>query len=275
MLLDVRGAQLAVSTFGSPQAPAVLLVGGGGASMDWWEPEFCAALADAGRYVIRYDHRDTGESTSYPPGKPGYGSDDLLADAMGVLSALEVERAHLVGISMGGAMAQLLVLDHPERVLTLTLISTTAGPGDPDLPRMGGFEPPAEPDWADREAVIEYHLASLRQFASPSRPFDEEAMRAVVTIAHDRTTSPESAARNHHLTEGGGGPWRARLPSITAPTLVVHGTEDPMFPLPHGEAMAREIPNARLVPLPGVGHELTRAEWPVLLRELIAHTSGS
>ena len=272
MLLDVRGVRLAVSTFGSPSDPAVLLIGGGGASMDWWEPEFCAELAAAGRYVIRYDHRDTGESTSYPPGKPGYRSDDLVADPAGVLSALDVARAHVVGISMGGGIAQLLALSRPERVRTLTLISTSGGAGDPDLPPMADFEPPAEPDWADREAVIEYHVESQRPYASRTRPFDEAAVRELATIAHDRTTSPESAAKNHHLAEGGG-PWRAKLPTITAPTLVLHGAEDPLFPLPHGEALAREIPDARLVPLPDTGHELTRAEWPVVLRELIAHTA--
>lgn len=270
-LLDVRGARLAVSTFGAEGDPAVLLVGGSGASMDWWEPEFCASLARAGRYVIRYDHRDTGESTSYPPGKPGYRWEDLVADAVGVLAALEVPRAHVVGISMGGAIAQLLALDHPERVSTLTLIATTAGAGDPDLP-PGRFAEPAEPDWTDREAVIEYHVAWQRQAASRSRPFDEAAVREVAATAHDRTTSAESAARNHHHTEGGG-PWRHRLPAITAPALVLHGTEDPLFPLPHGEALAREIPNARLVALPGAGHELARVDLPVVLRELIAHTS--
>jgi pimeloyl-ACP methyl ester carboxylesterase len=271
-LLDVRGARLAASTFGIAEDPAVLLIGGSGASMDWWEPEFCACLAGAGRYVVRYDHRDTGESTSYPPGRPGYRSEDLVADAVGVLSALGVSRAHVVGISMGGAIAQLVALDHPERVRTLTLIATSAGPGDPDLPSMGEFEEPPEPDWTDREAVIEYHVESQRQAASRTRPFDEAAVREVATIAHDRTTSAESAAKNHHLTEGGE-PWRGRLPALTAPTLVLHGIEDPLFPLPHSEALAREIPNARLVALPDAGHELTRLDWPVVLRELTAHTS--
>ncbi|MCT2582822.1 alpha/beta fold hydrolase [Actinophytocola gossypii] len=271
-LVDVRGVRLAVSTFGARTDPPVLLVAGVGCSMDWWEPDFCAALADAGRYVVRYDHRDTGESVSYPPGAPGYRSEDLVEDPVAVLAALGVSPAHLVGISMGGGLTQLLALAHPEAVRTLTLISTSGGAGDPDLPPMGAFEPPPEPDWSDRAAVLDYHVESQRPYAAATRPFDAEAFRAVAALAHDRTTNPESAAKNHYLAEGGG-PWRSRLPEVTAPTLVLHGTEDPMFPPAHGEALAREIPNARLVPMPGVGHELTRPDWPLVLRELVAHTS--
>lgn len=272
MLLDVDGVRIAASTFGSPADPAVLLIMGAGASMDLWEPEFCASLAQAGRYVIRYDHRDTGASQSYPPGRPGYPATALRTDAMGVLDALGVARAHLVGLSMGGALAQLLAIESPQRVRTLTLMSTSGGAGDPDQP-MGRVEPVAEPDWNDRAAVVAYLVASHRVLASPARPFDEAAVRAVVEIAVDRTTSAESADKNHHATRGGGGSWRAKLADITAPTLVLHGTDDPMFPLSHGEALAREIPNARLVALPRTGHEFPRENWPLVLRELIAHTA--
>ncbi len=271
MPLDVRGVRIAASTFGSPADPAVLLIAGGASSMDWWEPEFCAPLASAGRFVIRYDHRDTGESVSYPPGRPGYTGDDLLADAAGVLDALGVASAHVVGISMGGAIAQLLAIREPAMVRTLTLISTSGGAGDPDLP-MGDVASVPEPDWTDRAAVVDYAVASQRAAAAPSRPFDEAAVREVATVAVGRTASPESAEKNHHAAEGGEG-WRPKLPDITAPTLVLHGTEDPMFPLAHGEALAREIPGARLVPLPNTGHEFPRANWPLVLRELIPHTA--
>jgi len=272
-MLDVHGARIAASTFGSPADPAVLLIMGGGASMDWWEPEFCDSLAAAGRFVIRYDHRDTGESVSYPPGRPGYTSDELSADPVGVLDALGIERAHVVGMSMGGAIAQLLAIGSPARLRTLTLISTSGGAGDEDLP-MGDVESVEEPDWSDRSAVVEYLVASVRAAAAKSRPFDEAAVRAVATLATARTASPESAEKNHYSTEGGSGSWRHGLADITAPTLVLHGTEDPMFPLAHGEALAREIPNARLVPLPATGHEFPRENWPLVLRELVPHTDG-
>ena len=272
MLLDVNGARIAAETFGAADDPAVLLIMGAGASMDWWEPEFCTRLAAAGRYVIRYDHRDTGESESYPPGRPGYTSDELFGDAAGVLDALGVARAHVVGMSAGGAMAQLLVISAPARVRTLTLISTSGGVGDEDLP-AGSYEPVPEPDWADREAVVEYLVASQRVAAARSRSFDDAAVREVARVATARTTSPESAAKNHYATEGGTESWRPKLAAITAPTLVLHGDEDPLFPLPHGEALAREIPAARLVVLARTGHELPRENWPVVLRELIAHTA--
>lgn len=260
---------MSVSTFGSPADPAVLLIGGSGASMDWWPPEFCRLLTD--RYVIRYDHRDTGDAPSYPPGEPGYTGTDLLTDAVAVLDSLDVTAAHVVGISMGGAMAQLLTLDHPSRVLSLTAISTSAGAGDPDLPGMAPVEFPPEPDWTDRAAVVEYLVASQRAVAA--QPFDEAEVRAIATLAVSRTTNPESSEKNHHATEGGG-PWRHRLPEITVPTLVLHGDSDPLFPLPHGEALAREIPNGRLVVLPNTGHEFPSRNWPLVAKEILASTAG-
>jgi pimeloyl-ACP methyl ester carboxylesterase len=273
MMIEVDGVELHAETFGDPADPPILLIMGIGSSGDYWEPAFCEALT--GRYVIRYDHRDTGRSVSYPPGKPGYRAEALISDAVGVLDALGLAKAHIVGISMGGAIAQELVLGWPDRVSTLTLMSTTAGFGDPDLP---GVDPrihqsTPEPDWTDRAAVIEYLVADLRLYASTKRPFDEAAAREVATIVAERTRNPESAARNHYAAPGGGGSWRHRLPEITAPTLVLHGTDDPLFPLPHGVALAREIPHARLVELPDTGHEITRADWPTVVREVLAHTS--
>ncbi len=272
MLLDVGGARIAAETFGAAADPAVLLIMGAGASMDWWEPAFCGRLAAAGRYVIRYDHRDTGGSVSYPPGRPGYTSDDLFADAAGVLDALGVARAHVVGMSMGGAIAQLLAISAPGRVRTLTLISTSGGAGDEDLP-MGGVDDVPEPDWTDPDAVVDHLVAGWRVAAARSKPFDEAAVREVARVAAGRTASPESAAKNHYATEGGGGSWRHKLAAVEAPTLVLHGDEDPLFPLAHGAALAREIPDARLVVLARTGHEFPRENWPVVLRELIAHTA--
>lgn len=272
MLLDVDGVRIAAERFGSPGDPAVLLIAGAGASMDWWEPEFCARLAGAGRYVIRYDHRDTGESQSYPPGRPGYPADRLTLDAAGVLDALGVGPAHVAGMSAGGAIAQRLAVAVPDRVRTLTLMSTSPGPGYADLP--GGHVPPVPwPDWADRAAVVEWLVEYQRVLASPSRPYDADAVREVARIAVGRTASPESAERNHYAAQGGESDWRPRLATITAPTLVLHGDEDPAFPPPHGEALAREIPDARLAVLARTGHEFPRENWPVVLRELIAHTA--
>jgi pimeloyl-ACP methyl ester carboxylesterase len=259
---------VSVSTFGAATDPAVLLIGGAGASMDWWPPEFCRMLT--GRHVIRYDHRDTGDAPSCPSGEPDYTGTDLVTDAIGVLDDLGVAAAHVVGLSMGGALAQVLTLDHPARVLSLTAMSTTAGAGDDDLPGMAPLEFPPEPDWADRAAVVEYLVACQRVMSA--EPFDAGEVRAIAREAVARTGDPESSQKNHYATEGSG-PWRHRLGEITVPTLVLHGDADPLFPLPHGQALAREIPGARLVVLPDTGHEFPRRNWPVVAREVLALTA--
>jgi pimeloyl-ACP methyl ester carboxylesterase len=261
---------MSVSTFGSADDPAVLLIGGAGASMDWWSPAFCRLLT--GRYVIRYDHRDTGDAPSCPPGEPGYTGTDLITDALGVLDSLGVAAAHVVGISMGGALAQVLTLDHPSRVRSLTVITTTAGAGDADLPGSLPVDFPPEPDWNDAPAVVEYLVASQR--AVSAKPFDEGEIREIATLAVSRTTNVESSQRNHYAADETG-PWRHRLPEITVPTLVLHGDSDPFFPLPHGEAMAREIPGARLVVLPDNGHELPSRNFALAAKEILALTAGS
>jgi pimeloyl-ACP methyl ester carboxylesterase/SAM-dependent methyltransferase len=276
-MIAVGGIELCVQTFGDPADPALLLLAGMTSSMDWWDTRFCARLAAGSRFVIRYDQRDTGRSATCPVGRPGYRSDDLVLDAAGVLDALGVAKAHMIGISMGGALAQLLTLDHPERVLTLTLISTSAGAGDNDLPGMAPAlrawfaAPPAEPDWSDREAVIDYLVEQSRPYAASSVPYDTAAVRAIAEVVVDRSRDIAASMTNHSLVAGSG-PWRHRLAEITAPTLVIHGTEDPFFQLPHGEALAAEIPDARLLSLPQTGHEIPPRTWDLLVPAILAHT---
>jgi pimeloyl-ACP methyl ester carboxylesterase len=284
MRVEINGAALCVDTIGDPAHPAVLLVMGGASSMDRWEEPFCERLAAAGRYVIRYDHRDTGGSTTYAPGEPGYTGDDLVADALGILDRLGVERAHLVGLSMGGGIVQRIAVDQPGRVLSLTLMSTspagTGGPETPELPPMSdelralfsGEHAPAEPDWADREAAIAFLLDGERPYAG-SRGIDEDAMRSLLGRVYDRSSNLASA--NNHFIVNGSDMARARLAEIAAPALVIHGTDDPLFPPAHGEALAREIPGATLLLIDGLGHEFPRSAWDEVLPSLIAHTSGS
>ena len=275
MRLQLDDAQLCFETFGDAADPAILLIAGAASSMDRWEPPFCERLAAAGRYLIRYDHRDTGGSTTYPPGKPGYTGDELAADALALLDHLGIERAHFAGISMGAAISQDIALNHPERVRSLTLIAASPiGPGERDLPGMSDElralfgEAQTEPDWADRDAAIAFLLDGERPYAG-SRGLDEDAMRALVALAYDRTSSPASA--NNHFVLGGSEQLRP-LSEIDAPTLVVHGSDDPLFPLGHGEALAREIPGATLLVIDGMGHEFPRSAWGEVLPALIAHT---
>jgi pimeloyl-ACP methyl ester carboxylesterase len=276
-MLKVNGVGLCVETFGDDGDPAVLLIMGAAASMLWWEDEFCERLASGGRFVIRYDHRDTGRSVTYPPGAPGYTGDDLIADAAGVLDVLGVTSAHVVGMSMGGGIAQALALDSPDRVLSLTLLSTSPGSG-PDLPPMSGemrahfSAPPPEPDWADREAVIDYLVEDERAYAARSRPFDEPARRELAGRNVDRSIDLAASMTNHFVLEGAES-GRERLGEIPVPTLILHGTEDPLFPLGHAHALEREIPDARLVALERTGHELPREAWDVVVPEILEHTS--
>ncbi|MCU1411344.1 MAG: alpha/beta hydrolase [Rhodoglobus sp.] len=267
-VLSVNGIEICSQTFGEPDAPPVLLIGGAEASMDWWDDEFCELLATAGRRVIRYDTRDTGRSTTFPPGRPPYGGDALLDDAVGVLDELGVPIAHIVGISMGGGIAQQLAVLHPERAASLTLISTS--PGGPGLPptdpavAVGGGE---QPDWWDREAVIEYYTAGEHMLAG-TIPVDDDRMRVIIGRAWDRSPSMASG-QNHWQLDGES--VRSRLGEITVPTVVLHGTADPLFPYGHGAALAAAIPGARLVPLEGMGHQMPPPEvWDTVVAEIVA-----
>lgn len=278
MMVEVNGVELCAQTFGNADDPAVLLVMGLAASMLHWEDEFCERLAAGARFVIRYDHRDTGRSVTYPPGAPGYTGDDLVADAAGLLDALGVERAHVVGFSMGGAMAQLLTLDYADRVASLTLISTSPGTGA-DLPGMSDelrahfADPPPEPDWSDRDAVIDYLVEDERVYAARSRPFAEAERRRLAGRIFDRTTDIAASMKNHWALDAGES-WRERLGEIRVPTLILHGAEDGLFPIGHALALEREIPGARLIRLDGMGHELPREVWDVVAAGIVRHTAS-
>jgi pimeloyl-ACP methyl ester carboxylesterase len=250
--------------------------------MDWWEGAFCARLASQQRYVVRYDLRDTGRSSACEAGKPDYTGFDLVKDAAGVLDALGIPRAHIVGISMGGGLAQFLALEFPARVASLTLISTSPGGTSTtsDLPPMldrmkAVFEHPAEePDWSDRDAVIRYIVDSTKPFAGTCTASDA-ALRAVVSRVVDRTADIRASMSNHWILEPGHEPWRSRLGSLHVPTLVIHGTEDPLFPWQHGLALSKEIPGATLLLLEGVGHEMPPAQvWDRVIPALVRHTGN-
>jgi pimeloyl-ACP methyl ester carboxylesterase len=272
--LEANGVELCVEEFGDASHPALLRIGGLSGSMDWWRTEFCERLATGGLRVIRYDHRDTGESVHSPAGAPDYTGADVVADILGLLDALGIPRAHLAGASMGGALAMAFATGHAERVATLTLMSTsTAGdhlpPPEPKL--LEHFkDPPPTPDWSDRDAVIDYTVADHRAYAG-ALGFDEDEVRATAAIVVDRTRDMEAAMTNHSLLTGDGPPLRPDL--ISAPTLVIHGSDDPLFPLPHGEALARAIPGARLLVIDGMGHEVPPSPvWDEVIGALLEHT---
>jgi pimeloyl-ACP methyl ester carboxylesterase len=277
-MIDAKGVELCTQSFGDPVDSPVLLVMGIGASMLWWDESFCQMLAERKRFVIRYDHRDTGRSVTYEAGRPGYTGADLVDDTAAVLDGYRIPAAHVVGVSAGGAFAQLLALDHPDHVLSLVLISTSpATPGDRRLPppteRFGRFVTTAQADWSDAESVIEYLVGYLRMLAGGQRPFDQAAARALVRRDVERARD-FAAARNHDVLPEGE-QSRRRLSGISAPTLVIHGSADPIFPIEHGQALADEIPGARLLTLPGAGHGVEQTDWPTIVDAIAEHTASA
>lgn len=320
-MVRANGVDLCVQAFGDPADPAILLMGGATQSMDWWDDALCTRLAAAARYVIRYDPRDTGASTTYPAGLPPYTGDDLAADAVALLDAFAVPSAHIVALSMSGILAQRLAIRHPTRVATLTLASTTpdaapapgsaspaagdppdaarhpaatepTGPAEPARPADGvipsSAEAPADAGDASveagegaarasgaggRAAAIAGIVAAYLPSSGP-RGAGPERLRAIAGRVADRTRNLAAASGNH-LAAGEGTPVGDRLAEIAAPTLVVHGTADPMFPYDHAEALAAAIPGARLLPLDGVGHEVPPpSAWDTFVPAVLRHTSG-
>ncbi|MBA4179979.1 MAG: alpha/beta hydrolase [Anaerolinea sp.] len=254
---------------GDPAGPPVLLVMGQGAQATGWPAPFCQALVAAGLFVIRYDNRDVGYSTWFADGE-AYTLEDMAADAVGLLDALGIERCHLVGASLGGAIAQLVAIAHPGRVLSLTSIMASAGR---DTPADGGRE--ALLDRFERERLasdaeaIEESVESWRMCAAKSQPFDAEWWREFVTDQHRRRPNPRANAHHRRAMERSGSRL-ASLAGISTAALVIHGDEDPLVPLSEGEAVARAIPGARLHVVRGMGHELP----PRVLTEIAAAIAG-
>jgi pimeloyl-ACP methyl ester carboxylesterase len=273
-LLGVNGVQLCAETFGDPGDPAILLIQGACASMLWWEAELCERIAAHHRFVIRYDSRDTGRSTSYPPGRPGYSLTGLAADALGLLDVLGVERAHVVCRSMSGGIGLIIGVDHPGRAASLTFVTTsTGGPGLPPPSASLAARVPASPDPADPAAVAGFLTAQMKAYSGGSPYFDEAAAHALAQRDVARTRDIAATLVNHYAMDIEG-PQRGGFGDITAPTLVVHGDLDPVFPLAHGRALRDAIPGARLLILRGAGHDVPRPLWDTFVPALVRHTEG-
>jgi pimeloyl-ACP methyl ester carboxylesterase len=281
---------------GLPGDPAVLLIMGTSAQGIGWPDELVDTLVAGGRQVIRFDHRDTGRSTCVDFAMQPYALADMAADALAVLDGHHVAAAHIAGASLGGAIAQWLAVHRAERVLTLTAIMTgplghDAGPAwaramagqDPDP----GDLPPPSPRFlrhlaeraamphTTREEQVTAGLETWRVLSGDALTFDEPAARRFVETSYDRATN-FAAAANHDPAGRLMTPDRlAPLSTITAPTLVIHGTADPLRPLPHGQALAGEIPQARLETVPGMGHGFFSPGLPHYIgRIILGHTQS-
>ena len=277
----VNGIEIAYETFGNSEDPAILLVMGLGTQMLAWPDQMCELLAGAGNYVIRFDNRDVGLSTHFhdaPSPAPHevvlkrrsapYTVSDMADDAVGLLDVLGVERAHVVGASMGGFISQTIALEHPQRVLSLTLIMTSTGSR-----RVGRPTPKLVARMARRteattkEAAIEESVATYRLIGSPDH-LDEELVRELAGRAYDRGYDPKGTQRQ--LAAILSQPDRTRrLANIAVPTLVVHGLDDPLVAASGGLAIAKAIPGATFIGHAGMGHDLPRTLWRTLADDIL------
>lgn len=232
-------------------------------------------LSRHGYYVIRYDNRDTGESTHYEIGKAGYTVEDLADDALAVLDAYGIDRANLVGMSLGGYLSQIVALKYPRRVLTLTLIaSERLALADPAMPGMSPqfieyHSKAGEMDWSDKTTVVNYQVGSWRLLTGPGRSFDANLAAQIATRDFDRNPNPMSAFNHASLGDAVG--WVGRLNEIATPTLIIHGTHDPVLPYAHALALKSEISGSSLLTLTGAGHELNRDDWGAIVNAIHAH----
>jgi pimeloyl-ACP methyl ester carboxylesterase len=262
---------IAYQRLGNPDSPAVLLIMGIAGQSVNWPDAFCHALVDRGMQVIRFDNRDVGLSTHLadapPPDLPAalagdlsslsYTLSDMAADAVGLLDALGLEKAHVVGASMGGAIAQTMAIEHPDRVRSLTSMMSTTGnrsigpPPSPDVLREVFGGPPA----TTRDEVIQQFLRAFRAVGSPGYPTDENEVAARTGCAYDRSYDPIGAARQA-IASVASGDRTERLRHLDVPTLVIHGLADRMCDVSGGRATAEAIPGAELVLIEGMGHDL-------------------
>ena len=275
--VTANGIDIEYETFGDPDAPALLLITGLGAQMTSWEDTFCVQLAGRGFHVIRFDNRDSGLSTlmdeaGYPDmaaafnGKAqlAYQLDDLAGDAAGLLDALGIGAAHIVGASMGGFIAQLVAINHPDQVLSLTSIMSGPGGADEVPPKPEGAAVLIAAPPATREERIEQAMSFRRVLLGPSDPFDEAFERTRATRAVDRHYYPVGIGRQLVAILAAESRLE-RLKEVRVPTLVIHGVDDVLVPVENGRLVVEAVPGARLLEIEGMGHDVPARVWPQVL----------
>ena len=276
-----NGIDIEYDEFGDPNATPLLLVTGLGAQMISWDDAFCEQLAARGFRVIRFDNRDSGLSTRMeaagPPDMasalngdphPAYMLDDMAADAAGLLDALGIEAAHIVGASMGGFISQLIAINHPGRALSLTSIMSGPSRGEGVSPTAEGSallfrQPPSNPDES-----IEMAMSGRRLLVGSGDPFDEAFERAKATRAVQRAWYPVGTGRQL-LAVLAAEPRLERLHGVRVPTLVIHGKDDILVPIENGRLVAAAVPGARMLELEGMGHDIPKRVWPQIIDAIV------
>jgi pimeloyl-ACP methyl ester carboxylesterase len=293
--VHVHGVDIEYESYGDAAAPAILLIAGLATQMIRWATPFCDSLAAQGFRVIRFDNRDAGLSTHFSdfplpemgalfaafargerPAIP-YSLGDMAEDAVALLDALDIGKAHVVGRSMGGMIAQLIAAEHPERVLSLVSIMSTTG--NPALPQsspeaMAAMRAPTPDPRQDEAAFLAHALTLARVIAGSQFPFDEDFIRAQALAEARRSFDPAAAGRQH-LAIAVDGDRRARLRRITAPTLVIHGDEDRLLPWQAGEDTAANIEGAVFQKISGMGHEIPPGLYAEIAERIAAHARAA
>jgi pimeloyl-ACP methyl ester carboxylesterase len=291
--VEANGIQIEYDTFGDTSSKPLLLIIGLGAQMIDWDEKHCKQLADNGHYVIRFDNRDIGLTSKFgDAGIPNvmeafaaiaegksvsapYTLDEMADDAVGLLDALNIKKAHVCGMSMGGMIAQTIAIRHPERLLSL--ISIYSSTGNPELPPPTPeatqvlIAPPPE----EKEAYIEYLVNVFKTISGPGFPFDEKWHRELAVKRYERSFYPEGVSRQLMAILAHGN-RKSALASVSVPTLVIHGSADPLVPVECGKDTAEAIPNAELIIIEDMGHDLPHdGAWPQIVEAISMHTKKS
>ena len=288
--VKANGIDIEYDTFGASSSPALLLIIGLGGQMIQWDEAMCEDLATRGHYVVRFDNRDSGLSTKFEEAgipnvvetinallegktvEPPYTLEDTADDAIGLLDVLNIDKAHICGMSMGGMIAQTIALRHP--LHTLSLISIYSRTGNPDVPQPKPevMEMLLTPPPVEREAAIEHMMKLFKMIAGPGFPFDEKWHRKILESGYDRAFYPQGVARQlvAILTQKNRKP---ELSSMTIPTLIVHGTDDPLVSFGCGQDTAEAIPGSDFLAIEGMGHDLPHGgAWPQIVEAVDRHT---
>jgi pimeloyl-ACP methyl ester carboxylesterase len=277
---DVGPVELAYETIGDPSGEPLLLVMGLGMQLIHWDRELCELLSERGFRVIRFDNRDAGLSTKIRapvpnvmrlmaglPARVPYLLDDMASDAFGLLDHLELERAHVVGTSMGGMIAQTMAIRHPERVLSLGSMLSTTGDRRVGTPKLRVWSLMMRRAPNDRAEYISYFARVFKLIGSPAYPADTERVRELAGATYDRCHYPAGTARQLAAILASGS-RTAALRRLDVPAVVIHGRSDPLVPVRGGIATAKAIPGAELITIPGMGHDMPRELWPTFVEAI-------
>ncbi len=273
-VIKTNDIKLYTESFGSENNPAILLVAGATVSMLYWDAEFCQQLAEKGFFVIRYDHRDVGKSMFYEPGTTPYNIVDLTSDAISILDDYNIDKAHFVGMSLGGLISQIASIKYSDRVQTLTLLATGPwGDSDPTIPEMDTrilelHEKAGTIDWTNEDSVVGY-MVEFFALMSGRKEFDKQRTEKYVRAEFNRANNYISMF-NHAAIQGGEEYWN-RLNEINQPTLIIHGTDDKIWHYKNADVLLEKISGSKLITLEGTGHELHFEDWKTIIDGIENH----